>query len=65
MEYTEAFMNGWNAHRLGIPLENQYNPYYPFKDSMHYSYHQWEQGWMMRFHMPDGFASKAKLDAME
>lgn len=46
-ENSEAFRNGWHAHRLGADNDDEVNPY--DATSQAYSHSQWLSGWCRRF----------------
>lgn len=45
MKYSEAYLNGWFAHKKNTP--NFTNPY--LEHQQYYSHMQWLSGWCDRF----------------
>jgi hypothetical protein len=55
---SEAWLNGWHAHRQGQKLDpNPYNP-----DTQARSFHQWLAGWCSRFEQEKHGRSTAQHD---
>jgi hypothetical protein len=44
---SDAWLDGWHAHRNGVTNNDDDNPYNERRQ--HYSYTQWIAGWCARF----------------
>lgn len=57
-EQSTAYIDGWNAHRLGVRVED--NPY--SETTQAYSNSQWLSGWCRRFGAVKHGEDTAELD---
>jgi hypothetical protein len=60
-EYSESYINGWNAHRLGVDVKK--NPYDP--NSQRWSNSQWNAGWHSRSTAPRFSFADESVEAIE